>query len=161
MKLFKKVSQHEKVAVIFFLILIVGIFLRTYQFHAWMRFSVDQARDAGIVSAALENKEPLPLLGPKAGTTTFKLGSIYYYFSYISAKLFGNYPDKMAYPSLLSAILAIPLMFFLMKKYFQEKFALAIIAVMSFSYLLVISSRFSSNPVYSNPLMSLKGDFPK
>lgn len=146
MDLIEKFKQNKKTIIVFLLILAVGIFLRTYQFHDWMRFSVDQARDAGIISDALENKESLPLLGPKAGTTTFKLGSIYYYFSYFSAKVFGNYPDKMAYPSLLSAILAIPLMFFLMRKYFQEKIAFSIMLVMSFSYLLVISSRFSSNP---------------
>jgi 4-amino-4-deoxy-L-arabinose transferase-like glycosyltransferase len=146
MNIIENVKRNKKFVVVFLVVLLCGIFFRTYQFRSWMRFSVDQARDAGIVSAALENKEALPLLGPKAGTTTFKLGSIYYYFSYFSAKLFGNYPDKMAYPSLLSATLAIPLMFFLMRKYFQKNLALAIIAVMSFFYLLVISSRFSSNP---------------
>ncbi|NTV41280.1 MAG: hypothetical protein HGA61_03355 [Candidatus Moranbacteria bacterium] len=146
MNIIEKIKQNKKTVIIFLLILTAGILLRTYQFHNWMRFSVDQVRDAGIVSAALENKEPLPLLGPKAGTTTFKLGSIYYHFSYFSAKVFGNYPDKMAYPSLFSAILAIPLMYFLARKYFSKKVALSIMAVMSFSYLLVISSRFSSNP---------------
>jgi hypothetical protein len=145
-KFLQKIKQEKKLATIFGVIIFVGIFLRTYNFHDWMRFSEDQARDAGIISAAIENKAPLPLLGPNAGATKFLLGPMYYYLSYISARIFGNNPVAMAYPSLFSSILAIPLLFLFLREYFEEKMSLALMAIMSVSYFLVISSRFSSNP---------------
>lgn len=127
-------------------IVLVGIFLRTYNFHDWMRFSRDQSRDAFIISNVIEGKEKLPLLGPLAGGTEFYLGPAYYYFSFVSAKMFGNYPDKMAYPSLFFSILAIPLMYFFLKEYFSRKNTLMLTVIMSVSYFCVLNSRFSSNP---------------
>ena len=41
-------------------IILVGIFLRTYNFHDWLDFGSDQAKDAAIVSAVVENKAPWP-----------------------------------------------------------------------------------------------------
>ena len=145
-KFLQRIKQDKKFVITFLAVILVGIFLRTYNFHDWLRFSGDQSRDAKIISAAIENKAPLPLLGPKAGTTKFLLGPAYYYFSYASAKLFGNYPDKMAYPSLLSAILALPMLFIFLKEYFNRWMSLALTALASVSYVLVMASRFSSNP---------------
>lgn len=141
--LFKKIPKHIW---ILFLITAVGIFLRTYNFHDWMRFSMDQSRDAQIISNVIDGKASMPLLGPVAGGTEFHLGPVYYYFSFISAKIFGNYPDKMAYPSLFFAILTIPLFFFLLKEYFSKNISLTLTAILSFSYFFIEDSRFSSNP---------------
>jgi len=141
-EIFKK---NKKAILALAFIILVGIFLRTYKFHDWLRFSHDQARDAWILSSALKGKD-LPLLGPNAGTTAFQLGPIYYYFSFASEKIFGNYPDKMAYPSVFFSILSIPLFFFFMREFFERKVALSMTAIMSVSYFLVINSRFSSNP---------------
>ena len=140
---FKKISPYGW---IFLAIVAVGIFLRGYHFHDWMRFSMDQSRDAGIISAAVAGKASLPALGPDAGNTRFLLGPMYYDLSYLSAKVFGNYPDKMAYPSLFSGILAISFLFFFLKEYFDQKVSLALTGVMSVSYFLIGASRFSSNP---------------
>ncbi len=127
-------------------IFLVGIFLRTYQFHDWLRFSHDQARDAWLVGSAIEGRHALPLLGPNAGTTAYQLGPIYYYFSYLSGKILGNYPDKLAYPSLIFSILSIPLLWLFLRKFFATNIALAMTIIASVSYFLVINSRFSSNP---------------
>jgi 4-amino-4-deoxy-L-arabinose transferase-like glycosyltransferase len=139
-------KENKRTIIILLLILAVGIFLRTYKFHDWMRFSRDQARDARIVTDALRGEQSLPLMGPKAGGTSFLLGPAYYYFSFASGKIFGNYPDKFAYPSLLFSILAIPLLFLLMREYFDRKISLIVTAIMSVSYFFIVSSRFSSNP---------------
>ena len=106
-ELFKK---NKKTVIILSVIVLAGIFFRTYEFHDWLRFSRDQVRDVSLIGNALEGKEHLPLLGPNAGTTKFRLGPIYYQFSYMSEKIFGNYPDKMAYPSVFFSILSIPLL---------------------------------------------------
>ncbi|MFA6973557.1 MAG: glycosyltransferase family 39 protein [Parcubacteria group bacterium] len=139
----KKIPVHTWILLA---IVLVGIFLRTYNFHDWLRFSMDQSRDALIISNAVEGKEKLPLLGPLAGGTFFHLGPAYYQFSFLSAKIFGNYPDKMAYPSLFFSILAIPLLYLFLREYFNKNISLAVTAVMSVSYFFVANSRFSSNP---------------
>jgi 4-amino-4-deoxy-L-arabinose transferase-like glycosyltransferase len=141
-----KPKNYEKTIILLLVIFFIGIFLRTYNFHEWLRFSVDQSRDARIISDALENKSPMPLLGPKANTTTFKLGPVYYYLSYYSAKMFGNYPDKMAWPSLIFSILTIPLFYYFLREFFSIRHSLLLTALMTISYLMVFNSRFSSNP---------------
>ena len=92
-------------------IMIVGVFCRTYQFHDWLRFSPDEARDATYISDAITGKAPLPALGPQAGNTQFYLGPLYYQAEYVSALVFGNAPDKIAYFDLIFSILSIPMLF--------------------------------------------------
>jgi len=145
-QLTQKIKNIPRYVWVLLLIILLGTFLRTYHFHDWMRFSMDQSRDATIISNAIKGRKPLPLLGPDAGNTKFLLGPMYYDLSYISAKIFGNYPDKMAYPSLLSGILAIPFLFLFLREYFDRKISLALTAVMSVSYFMISASRFSSNP---------------
>ena len=115
-------------------IILIGIFLRTYNFHDWLRFNADQSRDAEVVSNSLEGKSSLPLLGPKAGGTEFRLGPIFYYFQTASAAFFGNQPDKMAYPDLFFSILSIPLLFLFLRKLFSERIALSSTAIYSLSF---------------------------
>lgn len=132
--------------IILALVVLAGVFLRAYNFHDWLRFNPDQARDATVISSVISGERPLPLLGPKAGGTEFRLGPAFYYFQYLSAKIFGDYPDKMAYPDLFFSILSIPLLFFLLKKYFNPKVSLALTAIYSFSFYAVRYSRFAWNP---------------
>lgn len=127
-------------------ILLIGTFLRTYNFHDWLRFNADQGRDAEVVSAVVDGSEPLPLLGPKAGGTEFRLGPAFYYFEIVSAKIFGNYPDKMAYPDLLTSILCIPLLFFFLRKYFDKNVAFSMSAIFAVSNYAIRYSRFAWNP---------------
>lgn len=127
-------------------IIIVGSFLRTYKHHDWLRFNADQGRDAEIVSSAVDGSASLPLLGPKAGGTQFRLGPAFYYFEIASAKIFGNSPDKMAFPDLFTGILCIPLLFFFLRKYFDQKIALSMSAIFAVSNYAIRYSRFGWNP---------------
>jgi hypothetical protein len=140
---FKKTQKHIWILLT---IILIGIFLRSYNFHDWLRFNADQSRDAQVVSDALKGKSPLPLLGPKAGGTDFRLGNIFYVFQYTSAKIFGDYPDKMAYPDLLFSILSIPLFFLFFRKMFGEKISLSLTALYSLSFFVIKYSRFAWNP---------------
>lgn len=141
-----KLSAVPKYVWILGLILVAGIFLRTYQFHDMLRFNADQARDAMVVSGFLEGESEFPLLGPKAGGTEFKLGGMFYHFQIISAWIFGNWPDKMAYPDLFFSILAIPLLFLFLRKYFDMKFSLMLTAIFAVSFYAIKYSRFAWNP---------------
>ena len=140
--------------VVFGIVLLVGIGFRTYRFHDFLRFNADQSRDATLASEVLAGTAPWPALGPKAGGTEFRLGSIFYSFQIVSAKLFGDTPDAMAYPDLLTSFLAIPLLFFLLRKYFNTKTSLGLAAVFALSYYAVKYSRFAWNP-NSTPFWSL------
>jgi hypothetical protein len=142
-KILKKIPGYVAVLV---LIVLGGIFLRAYHFHDFLRFNADQSRDAGIISAAISEKTALPLLGPKAGGTDFRLGPIFYEFQYLSAKMFGAEPDKMAYPDLFFACLSILLLFFFLRKLFAQKIALGLTALFAVSFFAVKYSHFAWNP---------------
>lgn len=127
-------------------IIVIGIFFRVYHFHDFLRFNADQSRDATVVSEYLGGTSPLPLLGPKAGGTDFRVGPAFYYFQIVSAKLFGDAPDVVAYPDLLFSILAIPLLFFFLRKYFDVRISLVLAALFAVSFYAVWYSRFAWNP---------------
>jgi hypothetical protein len=145
-KIINKIRKYPAHSFIFVGIIFFGIFLRTYHFHDWLRFNADQSRDAEVVSQTIDGKAPIPLLGPKAGGTVFRLGPAFYYFQIISAKIFGNFPDKMAYPDLFTSILAIPLIFIILRKIFGQKISLGLTALFAISFYAIKYSRFAWNP---------------
>ena len=139
----KKIPTY---ALILGAVFVAGIFIRTYHYHDWLRMNADQARDAALVSRTVEGIDPLPLLGPKAGGTEFKLGPAFYWFEAASAKVFGDYPDRMAYPDLLCSILAIPLLYALLRRYFDVRIAGSLAALYALSFYALKYSRFAWNP---------------
>lgn len=151
MGFFKKISwQHWTLVVI----LLLGIFLRTYHFHDFLRFNADQSRDATVVSDFVTGKSTLPLLGPKAGGTEFRVGPVFYYFQIAAAALFGNAPDVVAYPDLLTSLLFLPLLYCFLRKYFDRQTALLLLVLGAVSAYAVKYSRFAWNP-NSLPFWSL------
>jgi len=144
---YKNFTAKKKIFIIVAIIIfLIGIFLRTYHFRDWLQFSPDEARDATLIGAAIEGKAALPALGPQAGNTQFYLGPLYYQGEYVAALLFGNSPDKIAYFDLFFSILAIPLLFVFLRKYFSTRMALFLSALLSVSYFAIKISRFASNP---------------
>jgi 4-amino-4-deoxy-L-arabinose transferase-like glycosyltransferase len=130
-------------SVIFF----VSAGLRMYHHSDWLVFKSDQARDALIMKKAMTNGiVSLPLLGPEAGSTKFRLGPISYYFQYVSGKIFGSTPESFAYPDLVFGILTIPLLFLLLQKFLSVSVSLWLTALASVSLFLVTFSRFAWNP---------------
>lgn len=129
-------------------IVIIGIFLRTYNFEEWLFFQGDQARDAFLVSQAVEEGPGwLPLLGPKAGGTFLRLGPIFYYFEYVSASIFGiGSPAVFAYPDLLFSILTLGLLYLFLKELFPRSWSLVLTFGYSVCYFAIQYSRFAWNP---------------
>lgn len=128
------------------LVLLVGIFVRTYHFREWLHFGSDQARDVMLVGDVIDGRESLPLLGMEAGNTRFDLGPAYYYLQIASARMFGVRPETVAYPDLLLSILTIPLSFFLFRKLFDRRLSLALTGLYAISFYVVEYSRFAWNP---------------
>ena len=140
-----RLKSVSKQGWILIFIVAVGIFLRTYNFSQWLYFYPDQARDITIVSDYLNGKGHLPLLGFKAASTNFQLGAMYYYFQIISAKIFGVGPAQQAYPDVFFGILAIPLLYYFLRKYFSINLALAMAGLYSVSFYIIRYSRFAWN----------------
>ena len=122
-------------------IILLGAFLRSYHLQNWLDFGSDQVKDFTIVSAAANGTGPWPLEGPDmshsgtgAHNQRFLLGPIYYYFEILSVKLFGSYPDRLAYPDLLFAILSIPLFYSFLRRLFTPRLALALTGLYAISF---------------------------
>ncbi len=134
-------------------IILVAFFVRFYKFDEWLYFKMDQSRDALLISRAV-NDGPgyLPLLGARAGSTKLKhgflrLGPIFYYFQYLSGKIFNSTePYVFAYPDLFFSILAIPTLYLISRLYFSRRYSLMITAMYAFSFIIIQYSRFSWNP---------------
>ncbi len=141
--------KDHKVYIVLFAIIFLGVLLRTYQFHDWLHFGSDQARDAFVIEKVVEDQASWPLLGPDASNTHFKLGPIYYYFQIVAAKIFGMRIDALAYPDLIFSILAIPLFFIFLKRYFSNQLSLILTSLYAVSFYVVEYSRFAWNP---NPI---------
>ncbi|MCX6762555.1 MAG: glycosyltransferase family 39 protein [Candidatus Moranbacteria bacterium] len=134
--------------IIFAAVILLAIFLRVWHFHDWLFFKMDQARDAFTAQQAYMNGPGyLPLLGPKAGGTKVNLGPIFYYFQYFSTVLFHSAaPPVMAYPDLLFSILAIPLLYIFLKKYFDRNWSMILAGLYALCFLGIEYSRFAWNP---------------
>jgi len=136
-----------------FAIVLLSFFVRFYQFDEWLYFKMDQSRDALLIGRAIEEGPGyLPLLGARAGATDLehgflRLGPAYYYFQYISGKIFDStHPSVFAYPDLFFGVAAIPLLYALLRLYFSQRHSLLITAMYAFSFLIIQYSRFAWNP---------------
>ncbi len=133
----------------FFLLLIflLGAYLRIYHFNDFLHFELDQSRDAKVIDLALEEGvENLPLLGPKAAGSFLRLGPIFYYFEYLSAKIFGATPPGMVGISLVFSCFTIIVLYFFLKDYFGKKRSLFLTLLFSTSLFFVMYSHFGWNP---------------
>ena len=141
--------KKEKITVVILLVIVtLGIFLRSYHFNDLQRFDQDQARDVVVVDQMAKDHNLL-IMGPYAGGTKFDLGPGYYYLEYATILIFGNDPASFAYSTLFFSILAIPLLFIILRKYFSDYISLSLTAVYAVSFYAVKYARFAWNP---NPL---------
>ena len=144
----KEFIKKNWVYLVLALIIVAAAGFRVWHFSDWLHFEMDQARDGSLVKEAVQNgPSQLPLLGPRAGGTFVRLGPIFYYFQYASAKLSGStLPSVFAYPNLLFSILAIPLFFLFLKLFFKNATALMVTALYAFNFVIIQFSRFAWNP---------------
>lgn len=140
----KKVDCFGWVRVSLVAIILLGVFLRMYEFGDWLRFNPDQGRDA-IVAFDMTRGE-IPLLGPVAGGTEFRLGPATHYISFLSGSIFGWTPPALAYPELLFSILTIPLSYLLVARMFGRKMGLVAALLVAVSGYMVRYGRFQWNP---------------
>lgn len=130
-----------------FLVLLAGIFFRTYHFSDWLHFETDQVDDYFAVSPAIEEGlGKLPLVGPKAAGTDLRLGPVFYTFEFISAKIFGNTPAGHAGATLFFSLLSLPLFYVTARLFFSRLNSLFLMGIFATSVFLILYARFSWNP---------------
>ncbi len=149
----KKTTQKLWTGVILGGIIAVGFTLRAVNFDEWLYFKMDQARDAMLVSEAVERGPAyLPLLGPRVGAVDLKegllrTGPMYYYFQYLSGVLFDSVePSVFAYPDMFFGVLVIAMLFLFARLFLSAPVALLVSALLSVSFLGIEYSRFAWNP---------------
>lgn len=143
-------KHRNKIILIIALVIGLGIFLRSYNFSDWIHFELDQSRDARIVVKAVEDGiGNLPLQGPRAAGSFLRLGPAFYYLEYIGAKFFGTTPAGIASGILILSILTLPIFYFFVRRYFNTRISIGLLAIFSTSLFLIMYSRFAWNP---NPI---------
>jgi 4-amino-4-deoxy-L-arabinose transferase-like glycosyltransferase len=145
-KIFSLVDKYKYW--IFGFVILFAVGLRVWNFSDGMLLKGDQIRDAVMSARSFENGlGELPLLGPRAGGTSLRLGPIFYYFQSASAVIFNSIdPGVLALPNLLFSLLAIPIFFVLLRFYFSMDASLILTTLFAFSFLAFEYSRFAWNP---------------
>lgn len=142
-------GSSQKVAVLVALVATTtfGAFLRLYHFPDLVFFEIDQARDYRLIAELLHNGiADFPLLGPKAGGTLFRLGSLYYVPSYLLAMVFGVTPYLTVLPEVFLSIATIPLSYVFLNEFFSRRISIYLSAIVASSLFLVEYAHFSWNP---------------
>ncbi|PID51590.1 MAG: hypothetical protein CR954_01025, partial [Candidatus Moraniibacteriota bacterium] len=140
-------SQHKIVYSVLGVLFVCGAFLRLWQFSPLMHFELDQARDMFVVYDMVEGgAHDIPLIGPQARGRELYLGPLFYYFSYVSARLFGVSPETVALPDVLFSLCAIPLFYLFTRRFFDRPLSCGMTGIVAVSLFLVIYGRFAWNP---------------
>ncbi len=138
---------HNRVLLTVLCIVAFGAFLRAYNFADWMHYQLDQSRDFRVVHAALEyGPGELPLQGPRAAGSFLRLGPLLYYLEYGSALVFGDTPAGSVAIVLILNILAIPLFYIFIRRFFDHGSSIGLTGIFAVSIFLITYSRFGWNP---------------
>lgn len=130
---------------IIILIWALGFFLRSYRQTYLLPFYYDQGRDAKMATDIISLKN-FPAIGPTTGISGLYLGPFWYYLitpGYFISQ--GNPAIAALFISFLES-LTIPLIYFIVKKYWHQDTAYLAALLWSFSHYLIRSSRWFSNP---------------
>ncbi len=146
----KKLELKHLILVI---VLLGASFLRLYNIPSTVQFLGDQGRDAMVVAGIFRNLDPV-FIGPVTSVGNMYLGPLYYYFMVPFLML--TYPSPMGpvYAVALLGILTVFLMYFLGKRFLEEKTALWASVLFGFSAVVAHNTRFSWNPNPA-PIVSL------
>jgi len=140
-----KIKSFFKKNWLIILVWLIGLFLRSYRQSDLLGFYYDQGRDALIVQDILSGKN-FPTIGPTTGIKGLYLGPFWFYLitpGYFFGR--GNPVTASFFIAFLES-LTIPLIYLLLKKYWNKTGAILAATFWSLSYYLILSSRWFSNP---------------
>lgn len=142
---FAKAKQLRPIEWVVVGAILIGAFLRLWNFPNTLEFLGDQGRDAMIVADIFKKGDPV-LIGPVTSTGNMYLGPLYYYF--MAPFLWLSYPSPLgpAYAVAALSILTTVLMYKLGKDLVGERAAAIATVLFATSSVVVQFSRFSWNP---------------
>lgn len=128
-------------------VILVGAFLRFYNFEPWLHFELDQSRDALVIDEGYKGSFlDMPLLGPRAAGAFLRLGPAFYYLQYVSGLIFGQDPAGIAYFVPIFGTLSIAFVYFFLRRGFPRFESILLTLLFSVSLYAVMYSRFAWNP---------------
>ncbi len=139
-----KILRNKRYLLIF-LIWLVGFFLRVYRQGDLLGFYYDQGRDALEVRKIIQ-LENLPAIGPTTGLEGIFLGPFWFYLLAPFYLIGGGSPVIAAIGISLIESLSIILLYLFSRRFFDEKTAVLSSLLWAFSYYIIRSSRWFSNP---------------
>jgi len=144
-KTIHKIKSNKSLCLILVLILLASLFVRTYRLKDLLGFYYDQGRDA-LVIWNLWHKGKLFLIGPTTGIEGIFRGPWYYWLIAPFYLVGSGDPVWPAAFLAITTVLAIFVLFKLAADMGGKTSAFLAIIVASFSYNLVVASRWLSNP---------------
>ena len=142
-KLIKKIYTPWNLLIL--IILLFAFLIRIYGIGELLNFHYDQGRDALVIWDLTHNGK-LFLIGPTTGLAGVFRGPFYYY---LIAPFYLIASGNPIYPTIFlifTSVLAVWLMYYLVLKFQDKQSALISIILSSFSFALVMASRWLSNP---------------
>lgn len=124
---------------------LVGLFLRCYRQSVHLGFYYDQARDATIANDIITGKN-FPAIGPTTGIQGLHLGPFWYYLITPGYLIGRGSPVIASYFIAFLESLTIPLIYFLLRRYWNHQAAIITATLWSLSYYIIRSARWFSNP---------------
>jgi len=144
-KLQSEVRIHRFVYLLLLIILSLGLFLRVYRVDQVLGFYFDQGRDALVIWDFWHNGK-LFLVGPTTGIAGIFRGPLYYYLIAPFYLIGGGDPVWPAIFLALISVLAIGLIYYLGQKIQNKATGILAALIASFSFYIILASRWLSNP---------------
>lgn len=139
------IKDNPKEAIILFIILGIGAFMRLYKIDQYMTFLGDEGRDVIIVRRFLVEGHP-PLIGPGTSIGSMYLGPLYYYMMAIPLFLANYSPVGPAVAIALLGVVTIFFVWWVAREWFGKEAAIAASLLFAISPTVIVYSRSSWNP---------------
>jgi len=140
-----KENRTDRLNILIVFLWLAGLFLRVYRQSDLLGFYYDQGRDALKILDVLSFKD-LPAIGPTTGLAGIFLGPFWFYF--IAPFYWLGKGDPAIAAAFIGFIdsLTVVLLYVLGKRFFNKKVGVFAAAIWAFSYGLIRSARWFSNP---------------
>ncbi|MBI2031270.1 MAG: hypothetical protein HYT08_01510 [Candidatus Levybacteria bacterium] len=143
-----------KILLILLALLMMHIFLRSYQMEARNQFTWDQVDNAWAAKNIIIDYK-YPLVGMQAKQNSgFYIGPLYYYFIAPFYFAFNLDPIASGFIALATSIITFFVFFYVFKKLFSTSFALIGLAIYVFSFSFIVADRVQW-PINFIPIISL------
>ncbi|MEK7526137.1 MAG: glycosyltransferase family 39 protein, partial [Patescibacteria group bacterium] len=135
-KVIKLVRSHR----LFLTLLLVGVFLRTFNVYEWFMYSHDQDLAGWVVRDILENRH-LRLIGQETSSKGVFIGSLFYYLQIPFYVVFGMDPAGSVWLPIIISVFSMWSIYFVFTRVFGKVTAIIATLIYALSYFVVFNDR--------------------